>query len=553
MISEDSAQLIGLDQEMQSMVLDTIRQLRKKLLTKDLILEWDKHEYFPEEVIREMLSPEIGLQLVFIPEEYGGMGGGARDSCAVTRETSKICLGISTAFFALHLGSDPILVGATDEQKAKWLGKIADGKSLVAYAVTEAGAGSNLAALKTKADAVTNESGEVTGYRLNGSKQFITNGGYADILTVLANTADGPAFFIVEKGMPGLQLGKGEQKHGIRASNTSPIVLEDVLVPAKNLIGGVPGKGMKQANQVFGYTRLMVAAMALGAAEEAMGIATEYAQERIQFGSPLSEKQGYTHKLIVPNIVRLTASSAYIDQVALRFDSGEEGLLEEGSIAKYFTTEVANIAVDNCVQALGGYGYISEYEVEKIRRDVRITNIYEGTSEIQQNIISMFRWKKTVKTKGEFYNSIAVELVDLHGEQKNIGAGFLAGAARVLNETVQLVHKNKLSRSQHVMFLLSDMISWVEVGAALAQKAGTATVENDENARMLQLSARIFAHEVATLVIAKAEEILLGSGSFDKKSICEFRNRLNLADLALSAEGVTSTMDDLSNIIFDRQ
>ncbi len=553
MTSENPIPLLGLDQEMQSMVLDTIRSLRKKLLTKDRILEWDKQEYFPEEVIREMLGPEIGLQLVFIPEEYGGMGGGARDSCAVTRETSKICLGISTAFFALQLGSDPILVGATDEQKAKWLGLIADGESLVAYAVTEAGAGSNLAAMKTRAEAVTDESGEVTAYKLNGSKQFISNGGYADILTVLSNTDDGPAFFIVEKGMPGLQLGKGEEKHGIRASNTSPIVMDDVLVPAENLIGGVPGQGMKQANKVFGYTRLMVGAMALGAAEEAMEIAIAYAKERIQFGSPLSEKQGYTHKLIVPNVVHLIAGAAHIELVGLRFDSGEKGLLEEGSIAKYFTTEVANIAADSCVQALGGYGYINEYEVEKIRRDVRITNIYEGTSEIQQNIISMFRWKKTVKTKGAFYEEMAAKLTEHHGKHDQLGAQYLAGAARVLNETIQLVHKNKLSKSQHVMFLLSDMIAWVEVGDALARKAGTATAENDPQARELQLSSLIFSNEVADLVTTKVKEILLGSGTFNDRAYAVFKAAVRLDDLAASATGVVAAMDELSDIIFDRQ
>ena len=140
----------GLDPEYRQMVLDTIGQLRKRLLTKERILEYDRKELFPEEVIREMLGPDIGLQLVFIPEAYGGMGGGAVDSCAVTREMSKICLGIATAFFAIQLGADPLMVGGTEAQKEKWLGAIAEGQSLVAYAVTEPGAGSNLAALSTK-------------------------------------------------------------------------------------------------------------------------------------------------------------------------------------------------------------------------------------------------------------------------------------------------------------------------------------------------------------------------------------------------------------------
>ena len=287
-----AANLAGLDTESRQMVIDTVGLLKKRLLTKEKILEYDQEEFFPEDIIREMLGPDIGFQLLFIPEEYGGMGGGARDTCAVVLELSKICLGISTAFFAIQLGSDPILVGATEAQKEKWLGAIAGGDTLVAYAVTEPGAGSNLAALKTKADPVTDDSGNITGYKLNGSKQFISNGGYADLATVLANTPEGPGFFVVEKGMEGFVQGKGEQKHGIRASNTSPLSFTDVFVPADNLIGLVPGQGMKQANKVFGYTRLMVAAMGLGAAQNAMEIVIAYAKERIQFGSPLSEKQG---------------------------------------------------------------------------------------------------------------------------------------------------------------------------------------------------------------------------------------------------------------------
>ena len=330
-VSEEEPELKGLDPELRQMVIDTIRQLRNRLLTQEKILEYDKNEFFPEETIREMLGPDIGLQLLFIPEAYGGMGGGTRDCCAVTLEMCKICLGIGTAFFAIQLGSDPLLVGGTEEQKAKWLGKIAEGDTLVAYAVTEAGAGSNLAAIKTKAEPVTDDAGEVTGYIINGTKQFISTGGYADFITLLASTPEGPSFFVVEKGTPGFVQGKGEEKHGIRASNTSPLSFTDVFVPVDNLIGGVSGQGMKQANKVFGYTRLMVAAMGLGALEAVLEIVIPYAKERIQFGSPLSEKQGYTHKLVVPHAVRLQAAKAYLDEVALRIDSGEEDLHVEGS------------------------------------------------------------------------------------------------------------------------------------------------------------------------------------------------------------------------------
>jgi alkylation response protein AidB-like acyl-CoA dehydrogenase len=157
--TSSGSDLYGLDVESRQMVLDTVGQLGKRLLTPEKIAEYDRKEIFPEDTIREMLGPEIGLQLLMIPEEYGGLGGGARDSCAITREMAKICLGITTAFFAIQLGADPIIVGGTEEQKQKWLGKIAAGEALVAYAVTEPDAGSNVASIKTKAEPVVVDSG----------------------------------------------------------------------------------------------------------------------------------------------------------------------------------------------------------------------------------------------------------------------------------------------------------------------------------------------------------------------------------------------------------
>ena len=165
-------ELLGLDDRALKLVLKTVKDLRKRLLTKENILEWDKTETFPEEAIRTMLDPDIGLQLLFIPEAYGGVSGGSRDCCAVVREVSKICLGISTAFFAIQLGADPLLVGGTEAQKKKWLGAIADGGTLVAYAVTEPDAGSNLQALETTAEPVKNDAGEITGYNRQRQQDF---------------------------------------------------------------------------------------------------------------------------------------------------------------------------------------------------------------------------------------------------------------------------------------------------------------------------------------------------------------------------------------------
>jgi alkylation response protein AidB-like acyl-CoA dehydrogenase len=550
---KSSTPLFGLDEESRQMVLDVVPKIKARLLTRENILEFDRKEFFPEEIIRTLLGPDIGLQLLFIPEEYGGMSGGARDCCALTREMAGVCLGVSTAFFAIQLGADPLIVGGTNAQKEKWLGAIAEGRSLVAYAVTESGAGSNLAALKTKADPVCDASGAVTGYRINGSKQFISTGGYADFITLLAVTPEGPSFFVVEKGTPGFVQGKGEEKHGIRASNTSPLTFTDVFVPVENLVGGVPGQGLKQANSVFGYTRLMVAAMALGAGEAALSIAIPYAMDRIQFGSPLSEKQGYTHKLIVPHIVRFEAASSYLDEVALRIDAGETDLQVEGAIAKLFASETANRAADDAIQALGGYGYISEFGVEKIKRDVRITCIYEGTSEILQNIIGMFRWKKTWKTKGAFYRCIAEEMAALHQKSDQAGCLYYGLAAEALNRTILLAHETRLTRSQHVMFCLADMMTHVEIGASLARKAAAFGSSSDPRIQKVQAAARIFAAEVAQLVYQNMLKILVGNGQFTSGTISEILESISWQQLPFACANTFQDMDRICEIVFDNK
>jgi alkylation response protein AidB-like acyl-CoA dehydrogenase len=552
-VHETGAPLHGLDDESRQMVLDVVTKIKARLLTREKVLEFDRKEIFPEEIIRTMLGSDIGLQLLFIPEKYGGMSGGARDCCALTREMAGVCLGVATAFFAIQLGADPLIVGGTDVQKEKWLGAIAEGRSLVAYAVTEPGAGSNLAALKTKADPVCDASGAVTGYRINGTKQFISTGGFADFITLLAVTPEGPSFFVVEKGTPGFVQGKGEEKHGIRASNTSPLTFTDVFVPVENLIGGVPGQGLKQANSVFGYTRLMVAAMALGAGEAALSIAIPYAKDRIQFGSPLSEKQGYTHKLIVPHIVRFTAAASYLDEVALRIDAGDTDLQVEGAIAKLFASETANRAADDAMQALGGYGYITEFGVEKIKRDVRITCIYEGTSEILQNIIGMFRWKKTWKTKGAFYRSIAEEMGALHQRFDQAGCLYYGLAAEALNHTILIAHEKRLTRSQHVMFCLADMMTHVEIGASLARKAAAQGHDAAPLVQKVQAASRIFAAEVAQLVYQNMLKILTGDGLYNAETFSAFLNSISCQQLPFACASTFRDMDRLCELVFHHE
>jgi alkylation response protein AidB-like acyl-CoA dehydrogenase len=544
--------LYGLDLESRQMVLDTVKQLRKRLLTPEKIVQFDREDRFPEDTIREMLGPEIGLQLLMIPEAYGGLGGGARDSCAITREMAKICLGITTAFFAIQLGADPIIVGGTEEQKQKWLGKIAAGEALVAYAVTEPDAGSNVASIKTKAEPVAADGGRINGYKINGAKQFISTGGYADFITLLANTPEGATFFIIERDTEGFLRGKGEEKHGIRASNTSPLTFTDVFVPVENVIGGVTGQGLKQASKVFGYTRLMVASMALGGGEAALDIVIPYAKQRVQFKTPLSEKQGYTHKLVVPHAVRLAAAATYINEVATRLDAGEQDLEVEGSIAKLFATETANKAADDAMQALGGYGYIAEYGVEKIKRDVKITCIYEGTSEIQQNIISTFRWKKTRKTKGAYYKGLAEEMDALHSQCSDAGCRYIGLAARALNKTILLVDEHRLTREQYVMFALADMMMYVEVAASLARQAVSFADEKNRETEKTGLFSRLFANEVAEVTARNILKILLGCGALEADAIAAFLKEISHAALADSYRNVIPDMDRVADIIFNR-
>jgi len=502
------AQANKMDPEMFQMVLNTIDKLEKDKLPVEVKLEMDRTGEFPMELIRFMLSPEMALHLIFIPESYGGLGAGAADVAVVSERMAKMDLGIATSFLAICLGMDPLRVGATEAQKEKYITKIAEEGLIVAYGVTEPNAGSNVQSLKTKAERVLDENGNVKGYKLNGQKQFITNGGVADLYTILADTPEGPSFFVVERGAEGLIPGKHEDKHGIRASDTCPLSLEDLYVPAEDLIGGEEGRGLKEANKVFGYTRLMVATFGLGGGVAALERAVRYSKERVQFGTTLAEKQGYTHQLLVPHAVQLEAARAYIEEVARRIDAGEEDLQVEGSIAKYFATEAGDATANDAIQAFGGYGYMREYEVEKIKRDVKILTIYEGTSEIQRSIISMFRMRSTVRSKGAFYRDMADILEGLPPE---CGAPLVAKALRAMNEIILAARKQKLTKNQYVMFLLADMMTWAEVADALCRKA--AVYQRDGQGRspeFIKACARVFAREALQKVYVNGAKVLQG-------------------------------------------
>ncbi len=497
-----------MDSETLNMVLDTIAKLERDRLSIETKMAMDREGTFPMDLVRFMLGPDMALHLIFIPEAYGGLDAGAEEIAVVSERMARMDLGVATSFLAICLGMDPLRVGATPEQKDKYITRIAEEGLIVAYGVTEPEAGSNVQALRTRAERVLGADGTVEGYRINGQKQFITNGGVASLYTILADAPDGPSFFVVEGGREGLTAGPHEDKHGIRASDTCPLILEDLYVPAEDLIGGVEGQGLKQANEVFGYTRLMVATFGLGGGMAALNKAIRYAGERVQFGTTLAEKQGYTHRLLVPNAVRLEAARAYIEETARRIDRGEEDLQVEGSIAKFFATEAGDAAANDAIQALGGYGYIREYEVEKIKRDLKITTIFEGTSEIQRNIIAMFRLRTTVRSKGAYYGDMAGRLETL---EASTGGPFLSKVIRALNEVVLSSRAHKLTRSQHVMFLLGDMMTWCEVADAVCRKAAQAG-SGPRSRAFLLAAARLFALEAAETVQRSGLRIARGCG-----------------------------------------
>lgn len=544
----------GLDKDSLQMLLDTITSFGKQKLPAKVRIELDEKDEFPLGLIQELLGPDVGLHLLFIPEALGGLGGSAYDVYRVSEEMARLDLGVATAFLAIFLGTDPIVVGATEEQRNHWLKRIGDEGLIVAYAVTEPLAGSELSAIRTKAERVL-ENGELVGYKINGSKQFISNGGYAQLYSVLAATPDGPTFFLVEKGTPGLVPGKHENKHGIRSSNTSPVIFEDVFVPKKDLVGGVEGKGLIHAQSVFGFTRLMVAAFGLGGGVAAMLKAIRYARERVQAGTTLSEKQGYMDKLIVPHVVKLEAARAYIEEVARRLDAGENDLQTEGAIAKLFATEEGNASADAAVQALGGYGYTKEYEVEKIRRDVRITTIYEGTSEIMQWTVSRDRWRTHLQERGGFYRKMAESLEGLHREDPQVGADVAALAVRAVLETTERCRVARLTRNQHILFQLGELMTRAEIAANFAQYAagrGAAKYEAFFAPSAVKTMSRICAREMALDIVGLAVRLVRGMDAVDDAGMAAFERALQVSQINAAAKGLMNDLDIVAKAIVEQ-
>src|SRR6266568_2308560 len=550
----------GLDHETLDMLLAAIGEFADRHLSTELMLRLDHADECPIELVHKMCGDDLGVHLLFVPEEYGGLGGGSLDVCRVCERMAGIDLGIATSVLATALGSDPIVVGGTAAQKKLWLSRMAEEGLLFAYGATEPEAGSDLGALKTTATPVKHDD-QLVGYRLNGRKQWISNGSVADAYCVLANAPGGPSWFVVERGTPGFTQAKPEDKHGIRLSNTAALFLDDVVVPVENLVGGVEGQGLVQAQRVFGYTRLMVAAFGLGGGWAALDRAIAYSKDRVQAGAPLAQKQGYTHKLVVPHVVRLEAARAFIEETARRIDSGEGdggALNTEGAIAKYLASEAGQAAADAAIQAHGGYGYTREYIVEKIRQDVRITTIYEGTSEIMEMTIARDRWQQHLKSGGEYYRERARELDALHARRPDVGANAAALATWALAGVLEACRVGRLTRNQHVLLRLGELIAWAECAASLARRAAAAadgTLPAKADTRfappVLATISRAFAREAAQTVAEHGSRWVRGAAAPDAE-LTAFEEQLRLDEIRAAQTGLITDMDRVADALYDR-
>ncbi|MBI3475622.1 MAG: acyl-CoA dehydrogenase family protein [Acidobacteria bacterium] len=539
--------------------LKSLREFAKKRLPDQELIDLDARDECPLEIVQHMCDPDkLGIQLLFVPEEFGGMGGNTFDVYCVCEEMARIDLGIATGVLATFLGSDPITVGATQEQKKEWLTRIAEEGLLFAYGATEPEAGSDLGNLRTTAERVM-EGDRIVGYKITGNKQWISNGGVAGAYTVLANAPGGPTWFIVEKDTKGFSHDKPEDKHGIRLSNTAALAFDHVYVDANRLVGGVEGQGLLQAQAVFGYTRLMVAAFGLGAGWAALDRAIPYSIKRIQAGAPLSEKQGYTHKLIVPHIVRLEAARAYIEETAERIDAGEGSLNTEGAIAKYMATEAGNAAAEASIQALGGYGYTHEYMVEKISRDVRITTIYEGTSEIMEMTISRDRWQSHLKTRGQHYHEQAKRFEALHTRCPNVGANVAALALHALAEVMEKARSARLTRYQHVLLRLGELIAFAECAGSLSNRAARLAEEkvNEKANRRFDATAlaaisRVFAREAALKVAEEGLRWVGGAEGVSEAEIPALEASVGMPAIHRAQAGLIADMDIIADVLYGR-
>ncbi len=373
-----------------------IKSLARKVAEERILpvrAELDESEEFPWAIMKELAAAD--LFRVFVPEEYEGLGGGCLELCLVVEELSRVCSAVAVSYAASSLGIMTLLEYGSEAQKKKYLPDIAAGNRLGAFALTEPTAGSDAGAIKTTAEKVEG------GYLLNGTKQFITNGGEAEIYTVIALTdkSKGPrgaSALLVEKDTPGFTFGKKEKKMGIRASATRELVFRNCLVPAENLIGK-EGLGFIQAMRLFDRSRPGIGAQALGVAQGALEAAVDYTNQRIQFGQPLISLP-VVQDILADMATRVEAARALIYAAARTVDSGARKVTEESAMAKVFASDTAMKVTTDAVQICGGAGYMKDYPIEKMMRDAKITQIYEGSNQVLRNAIAIELRKRKGRT-----------------------------------------------------------------------------------------------------------------------------------------------------------
>lgn len=367
--------------EQQQMIIDTAREITDEKIIP-IRAELDEKNQFPREILQDIAKAD--LFSIFVPEEYGGFGGGCFEIVLAMEELARGCVGVATSFAASALGIFPVMIAGSEEQKQKYLPDIASGARWAAFGLTEANAGSDASGIRTTAV----EDGDF--WVLNGTKQWITNGGESQIYTIIAMTdptkgARGASIFVVEDGDAGFSYGKKEDKMGIRSSATRELILKDCRIPKDRLVGR-RGTGFITVMKTLDMSRPGIASLGVGLAQGALDEAVTYAKQRVQFGKPIISFQAVQH-ILADMAIQLEAARALVYAAAKHIDNHPKDMSKASSMCKVFATDMAMKVTTDAVQVLGGYGYMKEYPVEKMMRDAKILQIYEGTNQIQRNVV----------------------------------------------------------------------------------------------------------------------------------------------------------------------
>ncbi len=367
--------------EEQQMIVDIARQITDERIIPNRA-ELDEKDEFPRAILDEMAQADLfGL---YVPEEFGGFGGGCFDIVLALEELGRGCIGVGTAFAASALGIYPILISGSQELKERYLPDVAEGKRFAAFGLTEANAGSDASGIQTTAVLDGDE------WVLNGTKQWITNGGEAQIYTVIAITdrekgPRGASMFVVEEGDPGFTCGPKEKKMGIRASSTTELIFNNCRIPKDRIIGR-KGTGFITVMKTLDSSRPGIASLGVGLAQAALDEAVVYAKQRVQFGKPIISFQAVQH-MLADMATGVESARALTYQAAKHIDAHPKDMSKVSAMCKVYATDMAMEVTTDAVQVMGGYGYMREYPVEKMMRDAKILQIYEGTNQIQRNVV----------------------------------------------------------------------------------------------------------------------------------------------------------------------